>query len=201
MVVGDDLTCEVAARSLSAAGVGSVRFVRRDGAPSDVVLRAMAGSNPDARVATTAWPTGAAWVDALAGATAVVRSDFDDDAMLRAAVRLGVPVVVARAQRDGVDLMSFRRHGPCPHVALDVPEATAVTATENGAAAVVAGQLAAAEILLLLVGDGATAGPRARHTRLPLNNSDGGDARTTPIPWTPECFACGGSGTEMNFAK
>ena len=29
----------------------------------------------------------------------------------------------ARAQADQVDVLSFRRHGPCPHVALDVPVA------------------------------------------------------------------------------
>ena len=195
-VVGDDATCEVAARSLSAAGVGRVRFVRREGAPSDVVLRAMAGSNPDARVETRLWPSdGVGWVDALTGATAIFRSGFDDDAMLRAAVRLGVPAVVARVQPDLIDVMSFRKHGPCPHASLDVPEVVASTARQDGAAAVVAGQLAAAEILMLLVGDEVVT-PRARHTRLPL---DGGDPRTNEIPWTPECFACGGSATEMDL--
>ncbi|HEX2657988.1 MAG TPA: hypothetical protein VHU40_06935 [Polyangia bacterium] len=197
VVVGDDLTCEVAARSLSAAGVGSTRFVRRDGPLSDVVLRAMVGSNPDARVETRAWPSdGAGWVEALAGATAVVRSGFDDDAMLRAAVRLGVPVVVARVQPDVIDVMSFRKHGPCPHASLDVPEVIASTARQDGAASVVAAQMVAAEILMLLVDEDVAAGPRARHTRLPL---DGEAPRTVTIPWTPECFACGGTATEMSF--
>ena len=195
-VVGDDLTCEVAARSLSAAGVGCVRFVRRDGAPSDVVLRAIAGSNPDARVETRVWPEGgAAWVAALDGATAIVRSGFDDDAMLRAAVRLGVPVVVARALPEVIDIMSFRKHGPCPHVSLDVPEVTASTARQDSANAVVAAQLAAAEILMGIVADAAD-GPRARHTRLPL---DGAAPTTAALPWTPECFACGGSATEASL--
>ena len=203
VVVGDDLTCEVAARALAAAGVGALRFVRRSGAPSDVVVAAMRGSNPDARVETRTWPrTGTEWVDVLEGATAVVRSGFDDDALLRAAIRRGVPVVVVRAGRQGIDVMSFRRHGPCPHAGLDVPVVRASPLPEDGAACVVAGQLAAAEILWVLLGETAGqgtsgGGARARHTRLPL---DGGDPRTTDIPWTPECFACGGSGSEMNFA-
>jgi len=188
--VGDDVTCDVAARSLAAAGVGTTRFVRRAGEPSDVLLRAMTGSNPDARTETRAWPTdGAGWVVALTGATAIVRSGFDDDAMLRAAVRLGVPAVVTRATVDGVDVMSFRRHGPCPHAALEVPGVSATTVPSDGAAAVIAGQLAAAEVLMLLVGEG-VATPRARHLRLPL---DGSAPRTTVIPWTPECIVCGGS--------
>jgi hypothetical protein len=29
---------------------------------------------------------------------------------------------------------------------------------------------------------------------------DGGDALAQDIPWTPECFACGGSGSEMSFS-
>jgi hypothetical protein len=204
-VVGDDLTCEVTARALSAGGVGCVRFVRRDAAPSDVVLRAIAESNPDARVETRAWPPAAtAWLDVLAGASAIVRSGFDDDAMLRAAIRLGIPVVVVRAGRQGIDVLAFRRHGPCPHTALDVPEVVATTLDEDGGASVVAGQLVAAEVLMLLVGREATAGQgtsdspaRARHTRVPF---DGGVPTTTDLPWTPECFACGGSGFEMTFA-
>jgi hypothetical protein len=191
VVVGDDLTCEVAARSLSAAGVGCVRFVRRDGGPSDVVLRAMTESSPDTQVATRPWPSdGAGWVATLTGASAIVRSGFDDDAMLRAAVRLGVPVVVARVQPDLIDVMAFRKHGPCPHVALDEPEVAASTARQDGAAALVAGQLVAAEILMLLIGDDVATGPRARHLRLPL---DGSAPTTAVIPWTPECFVCGGS--------
>jgi hypothetical protein len=98
-------------------------------------------------------------------------------------------------QPDVIDVMSFRKHGPCPHASLDVAEVAASTARQDGAAAVVAAQLAAAEILTVLVADDVVT-PRARHMRLPL---DGGDPRTNDIPWTPECFACGGSATEMDL--
>ena len=117
--------------------------------------------------------------------------------MLRASVRLGVPVVVARARRAAVDVVSFRRQGPCPHAPLDVPEVPAALPSDpEGAAAVIAGELAAAEVLLLLAGVLGDAPARARHARLPL---DGGDPRTSDLPWAPECFACGGSGSEMAF--
>lgn len=202
-VAGDDLTTEVLARALGAAGVGALRWLRRtDLAPA--VTAALAGSNPDLRVETRPWPSGPGWVAALEGAALVVRSGFDDDAMLRAAIRLGIPAIVVRAGDAQVDLVSFRRQGPCPHLALDLPE-TKAAPTDGGPAAVVAAHAAAAEALLVLAGEepaatleGAANSPaRARHLRLPL---DGAPPRTTEIPWTPECFACGGAGTEMTFA-
>ena len=63
----------------------------------------------------------------------------------------------------------------------------------------------AAEALHLLVGrasgadgDSDRAGEsRARHLAVPL---DGGEPRAQEIPWTPECFACGGGATEMVFS-
>ena len=197
-VVGDDLTAEVAARALAAAGVGQLLLVRRSGPWPEVVAAAVGGSNPEARIASRTWPaSGPAWLEALAGCDAVVRSDFDDDSMLRAAVRLGIPVVVGRAGAAAVDVVSFRRHGPCPHVPLEVPEASASEAPADGAAAVIAGEMAAAELLLLLAGALTGAG-RAHHARLPL---DGGEPGATEIPWAPECFACGGAGSEMVLAE
>lgn len=207
-VAGDDLTAEVLARALGAAGVGVLRLVRRD-ALAPAVTTALAESNPDLRVEARSWPSGPGWVAALEGSTLVVRSGFDDDAMLRAAIRLGLPAVVVRADETQVDMVSFRRQGPCPHLALDLPEVQAAP-TDGGPAAVVAAHLAAAEALLLLAegserselveGEPGARRPglaRAKHLRLPL---DGGPPRTNDIPWTPECFACGGSGTEMTFA-
>ena len=196
-VVGDDLTAEVAARALGAAGVGQLLLVRRSGLSPEIV-GVVHGSNPEARVTGRTWPvTGAAWVEALAGCDAIVRSDFDDDSMLRAAVRRGIPVVVARAGAAAVDVVSFRRQGPCPHVPLEVPEASASEAPADGAAAVIAGEMAAGEVLLLLAGAHAGA-TRAHHARLPL---DGGEPRAAEIPWAPECFACGGAGSEMVLAE
>jgi hypothetical protein len=202
-VVGDDLTSEVLARALAAAGVGGLRLVRRSGAPAPDVLAALAGSNPDVVVEVRAWPVsgegaGAGWLAALDGCSIVARSGFDDDAMLRAAIRQAVPVVVVRADAAEVDLVSFRRHGPCPHVSLAVPESAAAVA-EPGPIAVVAAHAAAAEVLLVLA-EAHPSAARARHTRLALDGEvDGATSRSIDIPWTPECFACGGSASEMSF--
>jgi hypothetical protein len=137
---------------------------------------------------------GQAWLEALAGASIVVRASFDDDPMLRACVRLGVPAVIARAQAEAVDVIAFRQHGPCPHAALDVP-ARPADPNDGGAAAILAGTLAATEALWILATPGTP--PRARHLRLPL---DGGEPQTQEIPWTPECFLCGGSGREASLS-
>jgi len=193
-IAGDDLTAEVLARALGAAGVGTLRLVRRT-APAPELRAALVGSNPELRVAVQGWPSGASWVGALEGCALVVRSGFDDDAMLRAAIRLGIPAIVVRAEDALIDMVSFRRQGPCPHLALDIAEAAAEP-VDQGPAAVVAAHTAAAEALLVLAA-AHTDAARARHLRLPL---DGAPPRTTDIPWTPECFACGGAGTEMTFA-
>jgi hypothetical protein len=168
VIVGDDLVVETAAEYLAAAGVGRLRRA----APAD---------------------DGAAWPAALEGASIVLRASFDDDPMLRAAVRLGVPAVIARAQASAVDVIAFRQHGPCPHAALDIPPRKAAAEAAPGAAAVLAGTLAATEALWILASPGP---PRARHLRLPL---DGGDPVTQEIPWTPECFACGGTAREASL--
>jgi len=225
--VGDDLASEVVARTLSAAGVGGLRLIRRAGALSPEVTRALRASNPEVMIEARAWPSvrperqpqgrpavpaegsGLNWLEAIAGATVVVRSGFDDDPMLPAAVRAGVPVVVMRGREDGIDVVSFRRHGPCPHCPLDVPEKSGL-APEDGAPAVVAAHLAAAEVLILVTGAAVGAG-RARHVTIPASggahpvvggeNQAGRDLpRAVEIPWSPECFACGGSGIEMTFS-
>jgi hypothetical protein len=171
-------------------------------------------SNPDVKLETLAWPddvdavaratttTGAAWLRALAGADVVVRSGFDDDPMLRAAVRLGVPAILTRGRGDRIDVVSFRQHGPCPHAPLDVPYQVAVP-SQDGPGAVVAAHIAAAEALAGLAG-ATTGNARARHITVGGGSDDAaGDApqtRAVDIPWKPECFACGGSGLEMSFA-
>jgi hypothetical protein len=193
-LVGRDLAAETAARYLAAAGVGTLRLVggRREWDAS------LAGSNPGVALEHVPRPSqGAAWLDALGGATLVVRAGFDDDAMLHAAIRLGIPAVTMRGENDLADVVSFRKHGPCPHMPLDVPPVAAVAAPD-GPGSVVAGTLAAAEALHVLAAtDGPARGARAHHLRVPL---DGGDAVSQDLPWTPECFACGGSGSEMSFS-
>ena len=181
--MGDDLTCEIVARALAAGGVGKLRLVRRTGALARDVAAALGASNPDVAVETWPWPSsrgdiadggasgdgdtaGRGWLDVLTGAAVVVRSGFDDDPMLRAAVRLGVPAVVTRGRDDGVELVSFRRHGPCPHAPLDVPEQSGVP-PQDGAGAVVAGHIAAAEVLVLLAGANIGRGARPPHHHSP----------------------------------
>jgi hypothetical protein len=192
-IVGRDLAAETVARYLAAAGVGALRLVggRRDWDG------ALTGSNPTVALEHVPRPTqGPGWLEALAGASLVVRVGFDDDPMLHAAIRLGIPAITLRADAEAADVLAFRAHGPCPHMPLDVPPVAAVAAPE-GPAHVVAGTLAAAEALHVLIGSPRPSDARARHLRLPL---DGGDAVAQDIPWTPECFSCGGSGTEMSFA-
>ncbi|MBC8131624.1 MAG: hypothetical protein H7X95_01480 [Deltaproteobacteria bacterium] len=141
---------------------------------------------------------GDAWLAAVLGATIVVRSGFDDDSMLRAAVRLALPVVVMRGREDRIDVVSFRRHGPCAHAPLDVPE-KAGAAPEDGAGTVVAAHIAAAEALALVAG-AITGEGRARHVSIPIPGAAVWPERSTDIPWSPECFACGGAGAEMSFS-
>jgi hypothetical protein len=204
VVVGDDLTCEVLARTLAAAGVGGLRLVRGSGGLPREILGALLGSNPDLRVESRDWPSGDAneagssWIEALTGCAVAVRSGFEDDPMLRAAVRLGLPVVVARGRDDRIDVVSFRRHGPCPHVPLDVPTQQALPPQE-GPGAVVAAHMAAAETLILIAA-ASTGQSRARAASISFDTGDHDDpVHSVDIPWTPECFACGGAGSEMSF--
>jgi hypothetical protein len=171
-LVGEDLTIETASMYLAGAGVKRSRKVARQ-------------------------PDGAAWCKALSGSDLVLRSGFEDDAMLKAAVRMGIPVVMVRASTRNVDLIAFRRHGPCPHVSLDIASGANEEAPLSGAEAVVAGTLAATEVLWILASGDLRKGPRARHLRLPLD--PGGEPRTQKIPWSPECFVCGGSSREVSF--
>jgi hypothetical protein len=163
-LVGSGLALEAAARYLSGAGVRRFRMIGAQDWPMD----------------------GEAWLSALAGVTLILRAGFDDDPMLRAAVRLGVPVVVMRGGQSGADLVSFRHHGPCPHAALDVPMRIAEPVPEDGALAVVAGTLAATEAAWRIACP--DEGPRARHLKLTLE----GEPVAQDIPWAPECVLCGG---------
>jgi len=140
-IVGDGLAAETVARYLAAAGVGVLRLIGGPAAGAwDAALR---GSNPDVVLEHAARPAdGRAWMAALEGVALVVRADLGDDAMLPAAIRRGVPAIVLRGGDTSADVVSFRRHGPCPHAPLDVP-AVAPVPFPDGAASVVAGTLAA----------------------------------------------------------
>jgi hypothetical protein len=170
VLVGAGMALEAATRYLAGAGVRQFRMLGADGElPAD----------------------GAAWVESLTGATLILRAGFDDDPMLRAAVRLGIPVVVMRGDRAGADVVSFRQHGPCPHAALDVAARPAETGPEDGALAVLAGTLAATEAAWRIARP--SDGPRARHLKIVLD----GEPLAQEIPWAPECFRCGGQAREL----
>jgi hypothetical protein len=145
LIVGGGLAAETAASYLKAAGLGEV--IARELPPGD----------------------GEAWMTALAGIDLVVRAGFDDDAMLGAAKRLGLPVIVVGAAAALIYLLSFPRRAPAPEASLEVPLQAAATSTP-GAADVLGGALAAAEALVRLARIDGEIG-RIRHLRLPL---DGG---------------------------
>jgi hypothetical protein len=187
-LAGDGLAMETAARYLGGAGVARFRVIARE--PAGPVVAAAAAVGATAR--PLPWPAdGAGWHEALRGCALVVRLGLDDDAMVRAAVRLGIPAVVLRAEADEATVLSLRRQGPCPHQELDLPT-RAADPPAVGAVAVVVGTLAASEALLLLAHPDQP--PRARLLRLPLA---GGDPVAAELPWSPECFLCGGSGREV----
>jgi hypothetical protein len=145
-VVGRDLAAEIAATYLRAGGVER--------------LTAVAAMPADG------------WLDTLSRVDLVVRSGFDDDAMGGVAAGLGLPVVVVRAGPDAVDLLSFARPLPSPNASADTPFASAAPPDE-GAPAVLAGTLAAAEALQVLArGDDPSPTPRIRHLRLPLDGRE-----------------------------
>ena len=148
LVTGGGLVAETAASYLTAAGVGQV------------IARAVPPAN------------GSAWLEALEEIDLVVRAGFDDDAMLGAARRLGLPVIVARATPAQVDVISFPRRAPAADASTEVPP-HAAEAAAPGAADVVAGTLAAAEALQLIVRESSGPfSPRTRHMRLPLDGRE-----------------------------
>jgi hypothetical protein len=86
-----------------------------------------------------------------------------------AAARLGLPVVVVRATPADVDLISFSGRIPSPDAAT-APSATAGPAAADDASAVLAGTLAAAEALHVIVREArGPVPPRICHLRLPLD--------------------------------
>ncbi len=217
LVVGQDAAADAAGLYLAAAGVGKLRTMARAAAGAPLGPEAWAQALGDVSVAVVASGAGGRappWRRALPSSPEPIAGGygdpvrvpipmaFADDPLLRMAIRAGVPVIVARAQRDQIDVLSFRKHGPCPHVALDADALPAnegaradARSSEDGALAVVAGTLAAAEALWVLARPGEA--PRARHLRLALDL--GALPLTQEIPWAPECFACGGQAREAVF--
>jgi hypothetical protein len=142
-VIGGDIAAATAAIYLRAAGVGEV--------------------------VELAVPEG---LDSL---QLVLRSGFDDDALLPAARRLGLPVVVMRASGDVVDVLSFPRRDPDSAPPTDgpgVPFRAAGAPPDDSAAGVLAGTLAAAEALHVLVAEPGDRAAKTKHLRLPLDGRE-----------------------------
>lgn len=152
-VVGADLAAETAALYLRAAGVGSVSPfpARRGEGPRDA----------------------AAWAKVLANVDLIVRSGFDDSPMDAEVARLGLPVVAVRATPDAVDMVAFSGRVPAPEARPAVPFQAAATPSRDDASAVLAGTLAAAEALHMIVREGSGPfTPGIRHLRLPLDGRE-----------------------------
>jgi hypothetical protein len=154
-VVGSDLAAETAATYLRAAGVTnlvplSFPVPRGEGQ----------GEGPD-------------WSKLLPSIDLIVRSGFDDTPMDAEVARLGLPVIAVRAQRDAVDMVSFSGRAPATGARGAVPFQAAATPAEDDASAVLAGTLAAAEALHVIVREGAGPfSPSIRHMRLPLDGRE-----------------------------
>jgi len=172
-VIGADLTADIAATYLRAAGVGQVLTM------STVKLRP---SLPPLMVVNSDPPRpaergegrgeGPGW-GGLSTIDLIVRSGFDDTPLDAEIARLGLPVIAVRATADAVDLVSFSGRAPSPEARADVPFQAAATPAANDASAVVAGALAAAEALQAIVRESSGPfTPRIRHLRLPLDGRE-----------------------------
>jgi hypothetical protein len=147
-VVGADRAAETAAIYLKAAGVGEVFEA----------TQVMA----DPRFKNTA-----------SNFDLLVRSGFDDTPLDGEAARLGLPMIFVRATAEAVDMVSFSGRAPSPDAKPTVPFQAAATPPANEATAVLAGTLAAAEALHVIVRESSGPfAPRIRHLRLPLDGRE-----------------------------
>ena len=102
----------------------------------------------------------------------VIRSGFDDAPMDAVTAQLGLPVIYVRATATEVDLISFSGRVPSPPGPAPVPFKAAAPTTD-GASAVLAGTLAAAEALHVIVREASGPFPqKIRHLRLPLDGRE-----------------------------
>jgi len=151
-VFGADLTAETAATYLRAAGVGQVFEA------SEVVDEALAEQ---------------AFKNLPRNFDLIVRSGFDDTPMDGVAAQLGLPMIFVRATPDAVDMVSFSGRVPSADARAETPFTAAGTATASDGSAVLAGTLAAAEALQLIVRESSGPfSPRVRHMRLPLDGRE-----------------------------
>lgn len=152
------------------------------------------------------------WGQTLVGIDLAIRFDLDDDALSQAAMLRRMPLVVARLREESIEILAFRRQRPCGHgqgAASFLPSASSqtwpgrnpvVTRDERlfGAAATVAGTVAASEALFVLIAgpDASTRGRPggARLVQLPLGSSESSASpMAADLPWPPPCPLCGSS--------
>jgi len=153
-VVGSDLAAETATLYLRAAGVTDL-----------FPLPLGEGQGEGA--------SSSAWRRLLPNLDLIIRSGFDDTPLDAEIARLGLPVIAVRATPDAVDMVSFSGRVPSPDARADVPVQAAATPAANDATAVLAGTLAAAEALQVIVREAAGAfSPSIRHVRLPLDGRE-----------------------------
>lgn len=150
-VIGGDVLAETAATYLRAAGVGHVFQ------PNEFVSKA---------------PVAEAFKNVPEGFDLIIRSGFDDTPMDAGIARLGLPVIFVRATATEVDLVSFSGRVPSPDAPPSIPFKAAAPTTD-GAAAVLAGTLAATEALHVIVREASGPFPqKIRHLRLPLDGRE-----------------------------
>jgi len=111
--------------------------------------------------------------ESLADVDLIVRTNFDDTPLDAEVARLGVPAIFVRATSDAVDMIVFSGRAPSAGARPAIPFQAASTPPANDASAVLAGTLAAAEALNVIVREGAGPfAPSIRHLRLPLDGRE-----------------------------
>jgi len=155
-VIGADSAAETAALYLRAAGVGHLSAL-----PAPRGEGQGEGSAPER------------WRALLSDVDLIVRTNFDDDAMMSVANQLGLPVIAVRATPEAVDMVAFSGRAPASEARGEVPFRAASTPSSDGASAVLAGALAAAEALHAIVREASGPfAPGTRHVRLPLDGRE-----------------------------
>jgi hypothetical protein len=163
-VVGADRAAETAAIYLKAAGVGQVITVM---SPHPAEL-----PSPRPAQRGEGQGEGSGTLD-LSTVDLLLRSGFDDTPLDGEAARLGLPTIFVRATAEAVDMVSFSGRAPSPGARPTVPFQAAATPAANDASAVLAGTLAAAEALHVIVRESSGPfEPRIRHLRLPLDGRE-----------------------------
>lgn len=176
------LALETATLYLACAGVRAFRVLLPAAADaSSLAALAPAARFDEVKVASA----GSAWAAALAGCDVALRASFADDSFVEACRRLRVPAVVARWRKDSgaLDLLSLRPAPGGPDS--DVPSVppgpshpqSDVSAIDHGTD-VLAGTLAATEVLWSLLGRGPGVSAEAaatgviRHLNVPFSTRE-----------------------------